>query len=225
MNEAASGSVSRQVELPLSYYFEEARAPKRLIVLLHGFEQRAEKILEPLRSVLPESASILAPNGPFPLPRRAPTTPGTPPEWHVGHSWYFYDMKARRFAIGMEPAIALITAAIEAVGHADTDKVVIGFSQGGWLAPVLAYHLKCVKQVIGIGCEYARERTPPPVSFRIDGVHGDRDGVVPVEGARVSHQRLLATGVHGRFIEIPGSGHAFEPGVIAAVQELLALAP
>lgn len=192
-------------------------------MLLHGFAESGERLFRKLEAALPEPildhALVIAPNGPFPMPHK------TESGYSVTFAWYFYDPGAGEYYIDMRPAIDFIKTGIRVHGAWDLPKRVIGFSQGGYLALLLAAELPAMKQLIGIGCEYLVDEIPgnPPanVPYRVDHVHGSADESVKAEEARLSHQRLIDAGVNGQLELIDGATHRIDHAIRVAVRTAL----
>lgn len=201
--------------LYVDYFLHLPNDAKRLVVLLHGYEQSGEKMMEKLKGVIPEDAAVLAPNGPFPLPRR------TESGYRIGYSWYFWNPITDEYYIDMEIAVGFIQGLIEELALPDLPITLIGFSQGGYLAPFIAQALSRVDHVIGLGCEFLADEMEHPVRYRMDSVHGALDDVVSCENAKKSHQELLRRGVKGEFHELAQTGHRIDAPMQAVVSSLL----
>lgn len=213
---AQAGRVEVQASLPLDYSLLLPKAPPReLILLLHGYAENGQIILEKLASTLPDNAAVLAPNGLFPIPRR------TEKADRIGCSWYFYDRSKQDYFIDMKPAIGFLEKGVERLGFQFLPKRIVGFSQGGYLAPFVGHRLSATRQVIGIGCEYLCEEWPAGFSFRVDAIHGDQDPVVPLEEARESHELLGPRGIPGSFTLLENTGHQIDERVRDRVSQLL----
>lgn len=220
--------------LPLTWVERERPAgappPRELIVLLHGYEQIGRAILSRLGAVLPEGARVVAPDGPFPVPRRTTaeerTLDPSGARYRMGNSWYFYDFASDEYVVEPDTALDCLTGLVRELGAEALPKWIIGFSQGGYLAGILAGELSDVRQVIGIGAGYlweevSRERGTP--TFRWDGVHGEKDEYVELSSAERAHAAAVAgLGLSGRFVRVAGEGHRISAPVQAAVAELLA---
>lgn len=200
-------------------------APAReLILLLHGFAESGARMLKKLGPAIPEaltrSSLVLAPNAPFLMPHR------TEQGYSATYSWYFYDPATDEYAIDMRTSVEFLKAGLESMGLARLPKRIIGFSQGGFLAPIAAASLESVKQFIGVGCEYLVDEIPgdlpKSVPYPVHAVHGSVDESVPLDRARTSHERLLAAGVGGRFQGVAGSGHRIDDAIRDAVRDALA---
>lgn len=204
---------------------EGAAAPPRLYLLLHGFGQTAMAPWGQLEPGLPARAAVLSPNGPFPMPRRiSPSGREVPAasegEWMMGFAWYFYNPETDQYFIDMEIGVRYLLELLGKLGLASVPTTVIGFSQGGYLAPFLGQALPCVDHVIGIGCQFLVDELSLPVRFRMDGIHGARDERVSPELAQRSHQRLVGAGMKGEFVLIPEAGHRMDAAMASEVRRL-----
>jgi predicted esterase len=200
------------------YLLRAPEKPTRLIVLLHGFAQRGEWIYRKLEPHLPADAVVIAPCAPFPLPR-VPRVEGEKLE--LGYSWYFYDARVDEYLIDMRVGVDFVFHLLEyVVQHLGLDQLptdLIGFSQGGYLAPHLATRLPNCQRVIGIACEFLVDEMEFPVHFRMDQIQGEADEVTMPMKAKLAHDRLRERGVVGEFHGVPGLGHRID----GRVQELV----
>jgi predicted esterase len=193
------------------YILRVPEKPSRLVVLLHGFSQSGEWISGKLDRALPADTVVIAPCAPFPVIR--PDAERA----RFGHSWYFYDPAADEYLIDMRIGTDYLLHLLRHLGwdHLPTD--LIGFSQGGYLAPFLAARLEHCERVIGIACEFLVDEMEFPVRFRMDQIQGEADNVTDCAKARRAHERLRERGVPGAFHGIPGLGHRID----AQVQEIV----
>ncbi len=198
------------------YEIREARKPEGLTILLHGYQQNGRILLASLRNCISENHVLLAPNAPFPVPLR--TAAGN----QLGYTWYFYDPETDVYFYDMSFAVAFLKALVEDLGLNHLPKTLVGYSQGGYLAPFLGLELERVRRVVGINCRFRSETLRPPLSFRLDGVHGARDQLVDPERAHRCHQELKAMGQAGSFTLIPECGHGISGPVRETLKSLLA---
>ena len=139
----------------------------------------------------------------------------------MGYSWYFYDFKTDEYIIDMETAIQYCIGLIRQL---DLDKLplrIIGFSQGGYLAPFVGLASSNTRQVIGIACRFLEDELSQVPAFQMDAVHGDQDDVIEFGPAQESHHRLIQKGAHGSFITVNNTGHRLTFEVREKVRELL----
>ena len=214
----ATGRLSIRTEIPFDYYLREAKGPPReLVVLLHGYSESGSRILHKLQDAVSADCAILAPNGPFPLPER------TEHGYKLGFAWYMYDPASKEYFIDMRPGITFLQQGLSQLGFTSIPKRLIGFSQGGYLAPIIAQSLLNVKQVIGIASEFLKDEMDPEIPFRVDGIFGELDLVVTPAESEATHRCLTQAGVRGSFQIVPGLGHKIDGEVVKRVSELLKL--
>jgi predicted esterase len=197
-------------------------APQELILLLHGFAETGDRMLRKILPAIPESlrerAVIVAPNALFPMPHK------TDSGYIMTFSWYFYDPGSSEYYIDMKPATEFLVAGLKAHGFSHLPKRIIGFSQGGFLAPIAAAALEDVRHFVGLGCEYLVDEIPDgagSVRYRVDAIHGEQDESVSAARARESHSRLISAGVPGSFTALPGVGHRIEDKMREALSRVL----
>lgn len=214
-----------QTRIPFDSFIQRPASGevRELILLLHGFAETGERMFRKIQQALParllEHALLIAPNALFPMPHKTETG------YIATYSWYFYEPGADDYFIDTRSATEFLAEGIRAHGAWDLPKRLIGFSQGGFLAPIAATALPHVRHLVGIGCEYLVDEIPgvlpDSVPYRVDAVHGSRDKSVDPIRARQSHARLIAAGVAGSFVMVEGSGHRIDDPIRNAVRVAL----
>lgn len=194
---------------------------RRVILLLHGYEQDGAGLLKRCAAALPADALAVAPDGLFPLPRKVER------RYRVGFSWYFYDPYQDEYFVDPAPGVAFLRAVLERINPQRLPVTVVGFSQGGYLAPFLAQVQSEIDQVIGMGCQFLEDefdvRALAARGCRMDAIHGARDEVVAPEAAKRSHQALKRAGVPGEFRLLEATGHKIDEAMRERLAELLRL--
>jgi len=174
-----------------------------------------------LETLFPPNCMVIAPNAPFPQGIKKGD------RYELGFSWYFYESRSEGYFIDMKVACDFLAQAVRKKGFGDLPKTIVGFSQGGYLAPFAALAIGNVDQVIGVACEFLDEDLDEVgaarLPFRVDGVCGVQDAVVSEEASRSSHQRLISKGSTGDFVSVDGSEHRIDGAVASAVAGLLRL--
>jgi predicted esterase len=207
------------INIPSAFDFQihgDISKANEVILLLHGYHESGKRILSKLSQAFPPHAVVLAPNGPFPLPYRRDE------KYRIGYSWYFYDPSQQEYYIDMRVPISYLQQGIQQLGLSHYPKRIIGFSQGGYLAPFLMESLGNIQHIIGIGCEYLSDEWPAQFPIpRLDAIHGDRDEVIPLSDAQKTYLQAHKNKVSGEFYILSGVGHEIDEKVQNKVTELL----
>jgi predicted esterase len=171
-------------QLPITYFYEK-HGSQKLLIFLHGYTDSASAFL---RRAFDQSSTfdILAPNAPFPVPVRGDQG------FKEAYSWYFEEHSTQTLLIPKKVTVQILKDLITSLDLVDQPKIIIGFSQGGFLAPVLAHELKNVEKIIGIGCSYREESYAPLSNVKVYGIHGSEDSIVDFELAAVAYDHLNA---------------------------------
>jgi predicted esterase len=201
----------------LSVVVGAKRQPCPVFLLMHGYSQTAEYLLNKFLPTIPDGALVIAANGPFPAPKWIDEKP------RLGFSWYFYDSSKDEYLVDMKTSVDMWIKIVDENHLQEVPKIIIGYSQGGYLAPFVAQELKNVVQVVGVGCEFLADELKENLSFRIDGIHGENDEVVSHDGAKKSHEKLIAQGARGNFITVKGNGHKISDEITVAVKNKIQL--
>jgi predicted esterase len=189
--------------------------PKRLILLLHGYSQSGDKILGKLEEALPDNSYIVAPSGPFPVPKPVGDT------YKPGFSWYFYESERDEYFLDMSIATDYLLKFLNSFSVKLPLREIIGYSQGGYLAPFVAQKIPSVEKVIGISCEFLEPELLGEISFEMHAVHGENDIVVDGKNSLNSFSKLKNRGVKGNFHMVKGSDHGISDGIKEAVKKII----
>jgi predicted esterase len=202
------------VPFSFSGIIKEPQNPKSVILLLHGLNERGRRIYRKLGRFLPEHSLILAPNAPFPLSIGL--------ELGSGYAWYFYDKSNQTYPIGPELSCQLLTSLLAQYNPQKLPVHIIGFSQGGYLAPQVAFHDINVVSVTGIGCEFRKRFFQNVPHFELHSVHGEQDQVIPLQNALNEISYLKEIGAKIKFTSCPG-GHEINNQMAEHIREYLEL--
>ena len=199
-------------------------APKQLMVILHGYGADGADLIglgREWRSPFPNMLFV-APN--------APTVCARNPS---GYEWFPLSNEPasdyrREGADLARPVIVGFLADLWAeTGLTAADTILCGFSQGAMMALNVATSIPDqVRAVVAFSGAFipsasfeAGEGARPPVAL----IHGDMDGVVPVQFSRDAANMLTARGFDVRLHISPGVGHGIAPdGLDFATTFLLA---
>ena len=209
---------SLPLDVPCQYYFEETGSDE-LFILLHGYTQKAEKIHRFFGPALPKNVNVLVPTAPFPLPKKVELG------YEVGYSWFFYDIHARQYLITQKPAVDWLKSLLAALGQSNKKITIVGYSQGGYLAPFLALELPKVSRVIVVAGEYIPTLPADEIQFRCDLIYGSQDEVVNPEHMDRHYEQLKSSSprLTGEKICLDKIGHKLSPIYTETLKNLLNL--
>ncbi len=190
-------------------------APTEIILLLHGLGERGKRIYRKLLPVLPSTALVIAPNAPFPLERAKEG------RMDYGHSWYFYDKLENRYFVTQDLAKYWLRDLLLLENTAKLPVTIIGFSQGGYLAPLVGMEIPETRLVIGLACEFRSNLLASLPQFPLSAVHGEADTVVKAEASRTELALLVERGIDATFHLVVGTGHEISPGMARTVKDIL----
>lgn len=204
------------LDVPSTYLHEGRGGEKPLLLAVHGFADSAPSFLRRAMPELDPRFEVLAPNGPFPQPRRVDG------EWKEAYAWYFGDLSANKIYIHPSVAAGAVAGLVEALGLGERPKVLVGFSQGGYFLPHLAKRLANVRKFVAIGAgfhpqffaEFGLQTAP------VYAIHGTDDEVIPFAEAKGDFERLGPWN-RGTFTAIPGMTHTLNDEGRAALASAL----
>ena len=210
--------IQLEVQLPVTVQAtqEKLEGPDRTFVLLHGYGETKERIKRKLfDTVRPFGNEVITVNAPFPIPI---STEKGPKE---AYSWFF---RSRRHGVTLvDPFVnqVVFSALVNRLSLGHRKCVLIGFSQGGMVLPVLASELPQVEAMIAIsiGVSESDFIKPPQVPLHI--IHGDADSLSDIHFAKEEFDQLKAKQVPGSFVEVEG-GHANDQVKLDALRGILA---
>lgn len=202
-------------EIEFEYFSIDRKDPSRLFLLLHGFSQRGESLMKKLSPILPQDSVILSPNAPFPAPYK------TDAGYLEAYAWYFYLAKDNRFVIPPAPAVSALKKLIKKCGYDHLPITIIGFSQGGYLAPVAAKELN-VDHIISVSADYLARYYSKNDKFKLDAIHGAKDEISPIDISK-NNLALLEKdlGIKSTFYELPNTRHEVDEAAIKVIAQIL----
>ncbi|MGE4131507.1 MAG: alpha/beta hydrolase [Bdellovibrionales bacterium] len=196
-------------------YLLRGPADRGTAVLLHGYQDHAQSMAKRLGWLEAELPfQVLAINGPFPVPIWKATG------FVEAYSWYFRDTSRDLMIVSPDDTAQKVAEMIrQLVG--DGPVVLVGFSQGGYLAPFIAQVLPSVRAIIAMGSGYPPEPYKGLDKVKIYGLHGDQDERIPIQSSKQAHAELLQSGLSGEFRVIPGLDHKVDPILEPTVRGLV----
>tara|TARA_R110000868_G_scaffold390856_1_gene660659 strand:- start:247 stop:885 length:639 start_codon:yes stop_codon:yes gene_type:complete len=201
---------------PYRMDYEYIDGPGALYILLHGYGQTGESFYKSIASIMPQGSKILIANGPFPLPGRARTAEA------LGHAWYFYDAKSDEYYVSYDIAVQLLVQLLQKLNLMDVQKNILGYSQGGYLAPFLAQELTNLKLVVSINSSFRVDKMKQgKEDFLVHAINGADDDIVDPIQARQKHETLDDLKRRGDFHLLPDTHHRITKDVLAVLKNYL----
>ena len=189
--------------------------PKSITLLLHGYNERGLRIYRKLKRFLPKDTHIIAPNAPFPLPRIKPE------RLDFGYAWNFYNDHKGIYHTEEKVIVSMVINLLRKLNPDHLPVTIIGFSQGGFLAPLLAYHDPDIKHVIGIGCIYRERFFNRAPHFTLDAIHGEADTIVAAENALIEIEKLKQKDIHVNWHPVAELKHEINHDVASVIIKLM----
>lgn len=191
-----------QAHLPFSFHHKVHEDDEKLVLFLHGYMDSGMSFFRRALRGNEISESILAPNGPFPLPVQ------TEDSFKEAYAWYFWEYSKNRVVIPPRVSVGLLKELIDQLGYTKKPKVLVGFSQGGFMLPYLLPELEGIKGLVAVGAGFREQDYPASTAVPLVAIHGDEDKIIGLDYSQKSFEALLATRkIKGDFHIIPGLGH------------------
>ncbi|WP_412470719.1 acyl-CoA thioester hydrolase/BAAT C-terminal domain-containing protein [Halobacteriovorax sp. RT-2-4] len=194
------------------------KAQKTLLVL-HGFaqnnEQIKENIVDKFSSEIIQNFRILIPNGIFPIPKIRPK------EITYRYSWYFYDHTRQKYYIDMSTPIQALGNYLKANAIDFKHVIIIGYSQGGYLAPIMASYLPGIKASIAINANTRVDKLGENLSFDHLSIHNEGDPVVEFQNSHNSFIELKKKISNAQYVSFKINSHEIAPENIRASETFL----
>ncbi len=196
-------STSVSVEIPMTYLHLNVGPAKPLLILFHGYEDTAAGVLR--RTLgdpkLFSEFEILAPNGLFPVPVRVEGG------FKQTHAWYFADYSRKQVLIPPQVSANGVADLVQKLNLQEREKILIGFSQGGFFLPFVWSRLQHVRKLFGVAAGYRADDYPEALSASVDAIHGNEDKIVPMQSAQDSFEKLAVKNPQGQFFSFSGLAH------------------
>lgn len=189
--------------------------PTQVILLLHGLAERGKRIFRKLSAYLPSQALILAPNALFPLPRKSELGSS------YGFSWYFYDAQTKSYFLNQDMARDWLKELLKIYNPQNLPLTIIGFSQGGYLAPLVGIDHPQTELVIGLACEFRDTLIKENMDFTLWGLHGAEDEIVTSDSSLNNFNKINQFSTHSHWESIPETKHEINPALGQRVQSIL----
>ncbi len=186
------------------------------VFCLHGYGQSAEDLYKLIESALPKKSTLLLPNGPYPLPGKARTIES------LGFAWYFYDAKSSEYYVPYKIPANLVKDLVAHLNLSQRKKIIIGYSQGGYLAPFLAQELNDVEKVICLNSSFRPDLMDDlKHDFLVHAINGEDDDMVNPLEAKNKHAKLQKYNCHGEFTLLKDTNHRINEEMLLKLKTYL----
>lgn len=207
---------------------------KEVILLLHGFCEKGATIYKRLGDKINQLLNnnhqdvlILAPNGLYPILKEHPFGPASGHNKKAenllrGYSWYFYHQSSDSFLIDYKVPAETLGHWINNILPSELPVTIVGYSQGGYLAPFVGLELKNPKKIIGVNCSFREEMLPKVPYFPMYLIQGREDRVIDTELSYLRFEKIKERGLReGEFIWVPDQDHKLTKEISQVVLETL----
>jgi phospholipase/carboxylesterase len=190
-------------------------SPTQLVLLFHGVGSNARNLAplgEALAPQLPSAAIVSV---------QAPDAAGSGWQWFSVQGITEANRPAR-VAGAMDGFTKTVQAWQTKCGLGPELTTLIGFSQGAIMAlESTQLESPVAERVIAIAGRYARPPRTAHAAVRTHLMHGDADGIMPVQGALDALAQLQALGAAVTLDRFPGLGHGIDGRVVEATLRTL----
>lgn len=215
MEQFAEKNLQTQLGIETKIFSHGNLAAPKLTLLLHGYSQSARSFSHMFGDDL-DSLDWVCPQAPLPVPVQ------TKSRVLLGYSWYFYDAHTKNFLVPMDISIRYLLQVLKSENLLTRIHRIIGYSQGGILAPFVAQQIPSVEKVILLAGRLRPEDLfKRPVSFRIDSIHGEKDAQVEYALSKTNYEESVRRGLRGEFITLPEVGHDYVKAMSEALQQMI----
>lgn len=203
--------------LPLSFItMGNYTQAKSIVLLLHGYADQALNILEKFENLFDDSTFVIAPNGPFPLPKKRQSG------LLLRYAWYFFDPYTKRYHIDYEFPSQLLFELLKSINTNLLPLTIIGHSQGGYLAPFVAQKIAETIGIVGIACSFKHQLLKDNLDFSLVGIHSKDDHLVDFDSAKEDFNSAeKKSKIGGTFFSLDHQGHDITPEVVAIVRDVV----
>jgi len=206
------------VNAPVLVDYQTAGNPQaeKIAILLHGYGQNSKIIHDDMADVLDKDYFWIIPNGVFPMPRKRAEGIS------FKFAWYFYNSAEQKYYIDFKYPCGVLKSLIESIDDNSRPITIIGYSQGGYLAPFLGQAIDKTEKVIGINCNYRADMLDDNFDFDLYSIHGDIDPIVDYENSKQSFESLKdKISTSSEYITVKDGAHSLNEDFIEAIKNLI----
>ena len=216
MNKSQLNRITIESPMIVDYMELGNKESSNVLLILHGYGQNSQIIKESLSDILMENDyHIIIPNGPFPIPKVR--------DENVLYrfAWYFFNRFEKNYFIDFSVPKNLLKTLLNKIAP-NKNITVIGYSQGGYLAPFVGEVEKSIEKVIGINCKFRDDMIDDNLNFELHHIHDKNDQIVEYEPALESFKRMESKlSTKSTHHSINSKGHALSDEIIETLKTLL----
>lgn len=195
---------------------ESSSEEDRLFLFLHGYAENADIFYKRVSKVFTPKHRSLFLNGSFPIP----TIRGDVVLYQ--YAWYFYNTIENKYYVDFNTPVASIKKLLESLKISEKTKItVIGYSQGGYLAPFLAAAIPAVDKVIAINASIREDKLLGELNFHLDQIHAINDERVDFDLAKERFEKLSKRLPSSNWIEMPNETHLLSANILETLEKTL----
>ncbi|MGB0453497.1 MAG: hypothetical protein ACPGJV_07260 [Bacteriovoracaceae bacterium] len=218
---------SCQTSIPLEghclYNFDLSSPPETINLYLHGFGQTAEQFSKIIEPILTDKDLIL--NAPFPIPNIfEKKIDFASMRSDFRFTWYFYNKENDTYLIKMDSALEYIQTLLQSLNLLDHKFNIIGYSQGGYLAPFLGQALKNVSKVLSCHASLREDKLfsekAQKLPFSFYQINANQDEFIDNELAKERFNLAKEKFSEAQFIEV-NSKHRIKSETLEAISKIL----
>ena len=192
------------VSVDHSIYQNVLGTPKRVYLLLHGYLLDGKYMNDEFSDVFEEDSLVISPNGPFLVPVKKGE------KYFPKFAWYFFDPIKKNYYIDYDPGAKYLRDILSEFNPTKLPVTVIGYSQGGYLAPRVANYCPEVDQIISIASVFRPDRFKinPKVSYV--QINSKNDVVVNSSEAFSEGEKMKSLGAMYDLTLLENPGHRID---------------
>lgn len=213
--------VTSKLRYPLTTLTNDVESFDHVYLLLHGYSESADLIYKRLGIHLEDKGLVVAVNGLFPLVDRFPLERKPNEKLLRGYAWYFYDPAHDHYLIDYDVPASALGSLLQQLNPDHKPVTLLGYSQGGYLAPFVAAKHDLVERVIGINCSYRHDLFPEGMNLPIDAIQGMDDPIIDIALAQSRHEHYVTHQGSGTYQLVENENHRLSPGLVEKVLTML----
>jgi len=206
--------ISIPINFPTIVHENEVDNYERALLCLHGYQLDGRFMHKRFAPLVDAKTKVISPNGPFLAPLKKDDA------WEARYSWYFYDSAKKNFYINYEPAAEWLSELIKLKNPRNKPVTILGYSQGGYLAPKVGELISECDKVIGINSIFRADRFEVKNRIEYVQLNGTEDKIVSSQDAKHEFQLLKEKGAKGAF-ETCEEGHLLNQSLIKKTASFL----